>query len=58
MRAKSYHNYPMPSADLVLDLIYSAPETDNKFLSFTSLTYAKRPLNTYMRTMDAAAAPV
>ena len=34
MRAKSYHNYPMPSADLVLDLIYSAPETDNKFLSF------------------------
>lgn len=34
MKNKSYHNCPVPPADLVLDLIYSAPETDNKFLSF------------------------
>ena len=34
MKNKSYHNCPVPSADLVLDLIRSAPETDSHFLSF------------------------
>lgn len=34
MKNKSYRSYPVPTADLVLDLIRSAPETDSKFLAF------------------------
>ncbi len=34
MEDKNHYNYPVPSADLVLNLIRSAPETDNHFLSF------------------------
>lgn len=30
---KSCHGYPAPPADMVLDLIRSAPGTDNNFLS-------------------------
>ena len=33
MKDKNYHGYPLPPADMVLDLIRSAPETDSKFLS-------------------------
>lgn len=34
MKNKNCHNCPVPSADMVLDLIRSAPETGDKFLSF------------------------
>ncbi len=34
MMNKGCHNCPVPPADLVLDLIRSAPETDSKFLAF------------------------
>lgn len=47
MKNKSYHNCPVPSADLVLDLIRSAPETDSQFLSFYD---AKRLSSPFMRT--------
>lgn len=49
MKNKSYHNCPVPSADLVLDLIRSAPETDSQFL-FTIPTFAKRLSSPFMRT--------
>ena len=34
MMNKGCHNCPVPPADLILDLIRSAPETDSKFLAF------------------------
>lgn len=34
MKDKNYHGYPLPPADMVLDLIRSAPETEDRFLSF------------------------
>ncbi|HJD24635.1 MAG TPA: helix-turn-helix domain-containing protein [Firmicutes bacterium] len=40
-KSKNNQDYPVPSAELVLDLIRSAPETDNKFLSFYNLYIGK-----------------
>lgn len=34
MKDKNFHSYPVPPADMVLDLIRSAPETEDSFLSF------------------------
>ena len=42
MEDKNHYNYPVPSADLVLNLIRSAPETDNHFLSFYILFHLSK----------------
>ena len=41
MTNRSCYNCPVPSADLVLDLIRSVPETDSKFLTFYDLYIGK-----------------
>ena len=58
MMNKGCHNCPVPPADLVLDLIRSAPEAEDSFCPFTSPIFARLLLSLCMQTMDAAVAPV
>ena len=58
MMNKGCHNCPVPPADLVLDLIRSAPETEDSFCPFTSPIFARLLLSLCMQTMATVAAPV
>ena len=58
MKDKNFHSYPVPPADMVLDLIRSAPEAEDSFCPFTSPIFARLLLSLCMQTMAAVAAPV
>ena len=58
MKDKNSHSYLVPPADMVLDLIRSAPEAEDSFCPFTRPIFARLLLSLCMQTMATVAAPV